>query len=224
MMSEKKFDKKLDELLKEVGNQIIDENNEALTEVTKVNFSLEHEEKMKKLFTDLRRNKKDKIMVQRRKLVTLAAMVTLIICSFSIAGACKNSILNFLFSDKQEYSEVGHNYTANSVQIGEIVFDYMPKGFKLENTNSGETKKSITFVCDSEYFTLEITKNRWSGKVNTEEGIIEDIIINDKEMVYTEKEKLRFLTWQENVHTYTLFTNCDKGILMEIAKNIKFLE
>lgn len=233
MVDEKTLAKNLDKLIKKAGIQAIKNMEASQEEAPEVKFSEEHEAKMREIFDNLKKEQ-EKVSVEKNIRVykqpifnfkrLLLVSVVMIIALFTTVGAVKIKFYNFLFADKEEYSEVGHNYTTNSTQIGNICFDYMPKGFKLENTKSGESKKSISFVLEDEYVALEITKGKWTGKVNTEDGIIEDICINGKEMVYTEKENIRFLTWKEAENTCTLFTNCDKGILMEIASNLKIMQ
>ena len=91
----------------------------------------------------------------------------------------------------------------------------------LEDTS---TFFAIEFNKNDNFFALKIIKNKWSGKVNTEGYIVEELIINNKDMIYYENDKEKCICWQENNETYVLSGNIEKQMLIDIAEKIKITE
>ena len=125
---------------------------------------------------------------------------------------------------KDEYSDIKKvKPEGNSFVIGDIYIGYMPYGFKYEVIQDTSNFKLIDFFKDNEYFRLKITESNWGDQINTETQVIEEIVINNCDMVYYENEEEKSLSWK-NSKVYTISTNSEKDILLEIARNIKIDE
>lgn len=109
----------------------------------------------------------------------------------------------------------------STMYIKNIYFSYVPEGFKYEVLSELKSKTIIEFVNESEYFRLRIEKNRWSGKVNTEDVTFEEINVNGKDIAYYEGETDKTLKWKEADKECILTGNCNKTILLKILEGIK---
>lgn len=248
-MEEKILEKMLDNLIEEAGPIAIKEMESEQEDVPEVEFSKEHNEKMKKIFAEARKELEAKSKEEAktakisdsdmgasntgkrgakfRKIVILAAVLILILGLMSpITSGWRESFKKYFLDMKTEYSDVKKvNEHSSTAEVGNVRFKYVPEGFKHEVTTELPSGKVIDFTNqNNEYFDLKITKSRWSDKVNTEDVEVEDIAINDKDMVYFMKDGERYLSWNESGVVYLLETNTDKDILINIAKGIEIIE
>lgn len=133
--------------------------------------------------------------------------------------------MKYFFDFKEEYSDVGKvKPRGNNFKIGNIYFGYMPDGFKYEILKEGNSQTVIDFSNGDKYFMFKISESKWGRQVNTENAKVEEMVINNKDMVYYENETEKYLTWQENNKVCLLSTNCEKEILLDVAEAINLNE
>lgn len=248
-MEEKILEKMLDNLIEEAGPIAIKEMESEQEDVPEVEFSKEHNEKMKKIFaearkeleakskeeaktakisdSDMRPSNTGKRSTKFRKIVILAAVLILILGLMSpITSGWRESFKKYFLDMKTEYSDVKKvNERSSTAEVENVKFKYVPEGFKYNETVDLPSGKVIEFTSDNdEYFYLKITKLRWSDKVDTENIDAEDIVVNNKDMVYLEKDSKKELSWNENNKLYLLSSNIDKKLMINIAQNIEIIE
>lgn len=136
----------------------------------------------------------------------------------------RESFTKYFIDRKDEYSEIQKVKNGSEAVIGNIYFGYIPEGFEYEVARDLPSNTLINFLNGEEFFMLKIAKKRWNNKVNTEEANVEEMVINNKDMLYTETAEEKSLTWEEGGKLLVLSTNCEKDMLIEIAKNIELKE
>lgn len=248
-MEEKILEKMLDNLIEEAGPIAIKEMESEQEDVPEVEFSKEHNEKMKKIFAEARKEleakskekaKADKISdsdakysntgkrgVKFRRIFILAATLILILGLMSpITSGWRESFKKYFLDMKTEYSDVKKvNDVKNSLKVDNVYFGYVPKGFKYDATVELPSGKVIEFIDETnEYFSLKITESKWKDKINTEDTEVEDININGKDTVYFEKDGVEYLSWNKNDKIYLIETNSNKDLLISVAKGIEIIE
>lgn len=236
-MKDKLFDAMFDDLIKKAGTAAIleMENERANEEVPEVEFSKEHEEKMKKFFEEYRKQEAEKkaqneITTKRykvRKMVALAAATVVVLAlGISTVGAWKGNMLGSYLKNNGEYSDLLNGMPERSLTVENVYFGYVPEGYEFEPTKNGNKMAYIRFgTTDNEqYFCLEIEFDMCNERLNTEDSEIEELVINDKDMIYSENDSLKFLIWFENNNTNTLYANISKEEFIKIAEKIEFLK
>lgn len=247
-MKDNLLDEKFDAIIKEAGIRAILEMEEECVneEIPKVEFSKEHEEKMKKFFAEYKaqfenaNNANNKVesnlkeaefksanrLKPRKMIALIAAIVAILALGITTVGAWKGSLINMYLKDKGEYSDLANGIAERSVTIQDVYFGYVPEGYEFESLKTEPIRTYILFISkkDAKYFYLEIERDIYSEKINTESGDLEDIVINDKDMIYDEQEDFKFITWNENNAQNTLYTNESKEELIKITKKIDFLK
>lgn len=251
-MKDNLLDEKFDQLIKEAGIQAILELEEecANEEIPKVEFSKEHEEKMKKFFAEYKaqfQNKnnttskvetnvesnvkevdfKSANRLKPRKMIALAAAtVAMLALGITTVGAWKGSLINLYLKDKGEYSDLVNGKAERSVVLENVYFGYVPADYEYTETKDTEERLFILFnhKVEDKYFYLEIERNLYSAKINTESGELGENVVNDKDVIYSEKDGLNIITWFENNAQNTLYTNDSKKELIKIAGKIEFLK
>lgn len=236
-MKDKLFDVMFDDLIKKAGTAAILEMEKecADEEVPEVEFSKEHEEKMKKFFEEYRKQESEEkaqneIITKRhkvRKIVTLAAAtVAVLALGISTVGAWKGNMLSSYLKNNGEYSDLLNGKPERSLTVENVYFGYVPEGYEFESIKNSDKITYINFnsVDNCEYFCLEIEFNACHEKFNTESGEIAEIVIADKDMIYGELENFKFITWFENNAQNTLYSNSTEKELIKIAEKIEFLK
>lgn len=231
MMDEKILEKLLDNMIKKAGIIAIENMESNEEEIPDVEFSKEHNEKMEEIFKKARRleyeaKMRRKAANRKKVIVLLAATVSIFAFMITCVGAMREGgLAKYFFDDKTEYSEVRKiRDIDNMLKVDNVYFGYVPSGFKYEVANNSSTSEVIYLENGDNYIVLKMKKDKWNNKINTESGEIEDLIINNKDMTYWENENEKFISWQENGYTFVLTTNCNKSILLDIAKEIKLME
>lgn len=236
-MKDKLFDVMFDDLIKKAGTAAIleMENERADEEVPEVEFSKEHEEKMKKFFEEYRKQESEEkaqneIITKRhkvRKIVTLAAAtVAVLALGISTVGAWKGNMLSSYLKNNGEYSDLLNGKPERSLTVENVYFGYVPEGYEFEGVRYGVEATYIRFVTNDEerYFYLEVDTDAYREKVNTESGDIKELVVNNKDMIYSESEDLKILTWFENNAQNTLYSNLTEKELIKIAEKIELLK
>lgn len=233
MMDEKLLERMLNNLIEEAGPIAI--NNMVKDDLTNlddpnIEFSKDHEEKMKMIFAEARKGKvpstiKPKKKITFKKIAIIAATLILISgAMIGTVGAWRESFVSYFLDDKGEYSDVDKRIEDKTLLVGNVYFGYVPAGFKYESEKEFLSGIMINFSSGDKYFALEMRENKWNNKVNTENGELNDAIINDLDMAYSENETGRYLDWKQNGYRCFIHTNVSKEMLFKIAENIKIVE
>ncbi len=236
-MKDKLFETMFDDLIKRAGTAAILEMEAecANEEVPEVKFSKEHEEKMKKFFEEYRLQQEEEERSRKvksrqigfRRAITLAATITVVLAlCITTVGAWKGDLLNFYIKNNGEYSDVLSGKADRSLTVENVYFGYVPEGYEFEEVDVTSQKTVILFSSkqESTYFYLEMERETYKEKINTESGEISELLLNNQDMIYSERKDLKFVTWFENNTQNTAYTNGAKSMLIKIVENIKFLK
>lgn len=236
-MKDKLFEVMFDDLIKRAGTAAIleMESENAEEEEPEVEFSKEHEEKMKKFFEEYRKQEAEAAIQNEinmkhqkvKKTVSLAAATVVVLAlGITTVGAWKGSLLNSYVKDNGEYSELLNGKAERDFTVENVYFGYVPEKYEFVNVKDGLKRKYINFKStDGEtYFNLEINKDLYKEKVDSESGEVAEMVINDKDMIVFEKDGLNIIAWYENDSQNTLYTNADVEMLIKIAEKIEFLK
>lgn len=243
-MDEKLVDEILNNLISEAGPIAIEElEKEDLKNLDKkeLEFSKEHEEKMAKFFEEfdkenVKNMKKEKSYSSKastsRKILLVAVITVLMLAAaISSVSAWRESFVKYFLGQKEEYSDlkvVNKNLNRDGKDFWTedgIYFGYIPDGYELKTHK--EIKERTFFGFESEkdlFINFEINSGRVLHKFNTESGDIEEIIIANKDMIYSENDTSKILTWNENNNVYALSTNDSKNVLVKVVENVKLTE
>lgn len=244
-MKDNLLDQNFDNLIKAAGTQAILEMEEecANEEIPKIQFSKEHEEKMRQFFANYRaqyeaeskvkeeakekEREKDIRHIKIRKMVALvAATMTVLVLGITTVGAWKGSLVGTYLKDNGEYSDFIVGKPEKGLILKNVYFGYIPDEY--EYTETKDTKQRLFFLfnhkTEDKYFYFIIEPDMYNGKMNTESGDVGEEFINDKDMIYSERDDLNIITWFENNTQNTLCTNDSKKELIKIAEKIEFLK
>lgn len=245
-MDEKNIEELLNNMLKEAGETAIDEMTkedlEHLEDAYPYEVSKEHESKMKELFetvyekdteveeSDKAQNSKTSKGKALKKIFVIAAAAVLILAlMISSVGAWRESFVKYFLKEKEEYSDI-NSYNKNSrggkdFWADDVYFGYLPEGYELVYEKKMSSKTMINFEKGGEFYIIfDSSKSSFIPRINTESGEVQDIVINNKDMVYSENDMYKVLSWNENNRTNVLSANESKEVLIKIAENIKFID
>lgn len=237
-MKDKLFEAMFDDLVKKAGTKAIleMENECADEEVPEIEFSKEHEEKMKKFFEEYKAQQEaeeaqNKLALQQHKtkktIALAAATVTVLALGITTVGAWKGNLLGSYLKNNGEYSDLLNGKAERSLTVENVYFGYVPDGYEFDGVKETESSKYITFRKNSEldiYFYIKIKNEVYKDKVNTESGELEELVVANKDMIYGVRDDFKFLTWFENNAQNTLYTNASKSELIKIAEKLEFLK
>ena len=136
--------------------------------------------------------------------------------------AWRVKFLNFVFDSTAPDTEIKFTDTKQNSFYNDVVeLRYIPAGFELEESEVSKRHVFLKFVYNDQSFLLKRNNIASNSAVNTEEGTVENITINNYEGIYIEKEDDNILIWHDGVYTYRLAGNIEKEELIKIAENIK---
>ncbi len=219
----KLIDKALDTLIEEAATDIYRNEGNDLP-VEKVEFSPEHKKKMEKLFRRERRKYNLRRALRTAGRVACIILVAAVVMSAAIYSveAWRVKFLNFVFDSTAPDTEIKFTDTKQNSFYNDVVeLRYIPAGFELEESEVSKRHVFLKFVYNDQSFLLKRNNIASNSAVNTEEGTVENITINNYEGIYIEKEDDNILIWHDGVYTYRLAGNIEKEELIKIAENIK---
>lgn len=226
MKEDNKTADKIFDILIEEAAVIADEHigEKIIIPKEKVEFSKEHEEKMRKLF----KAEKSKIFYKRvLKHSVRAAGFILILLAVSIASifsvsAWRVKFLNFVFDSEKPNTDFqfgdmkGSNYSDD-----ELMFGYIPEGFELVKSSSNESSIYLKFENKDLYFSFSLKNIESKIGIDTENGKIEKLTINGYEAVYSENKNINALIWSNGEFAFTIIGDIPKEDIIKIAENFK---
>jgi len=216
----------IDLLIDKAAGLTADELAAGLAEPEVVEFSENHQRKMKKLF---RKGHSEIIFKQVLKYSTrvacifLAILITASIAVFSVQ-AWRVKVLNFIIEFSQQDSNIhfegdlpqGDSYSDETIELA-----YIPEGFAVESSNSSDQDLKLSFSKENRFFYLVVKPVEWALSINTEDAETERLLINGAEAFYSENNSVHILVWHNDSYSFTLAGNIEKNEIISIAENIK---
>lgn len=249
-MDEKNLEKLLDDMIEKAGKEAIEEMTKEdlkhLEDAYPYEISEEHERKMKKIFEEASKmpmkkeegkasknnivqmdegKKRIKSKNSKKVFVLVAAAVMLFAMLLGSVGAFRDSFVKYFLNVKEEYSEIkGTSERASELLIDNIYFGYIPEGYVMQNKKKINEFSLLIFSNDELYLNVEYADAEYAAKTNTENGNPEEIIINNKDMIYSDNGTEKMISWREKGRIFVLHTNDTKEILVKIVENMEIGE
>ena len=195
-------------------------------------FSRRFERKMKRLIREQRQSPRTNKII--RGLRRVAAIILVVgILSFSglmTVEAYREKVIEVVvqvFHDLTNYQFASEkNDTAQSVELPEITFQYIPDGMeKIEDSIRDSFRYILYESKDGKFFELTqavvITNSDYEKILDSENAETEEFYIGDSEAISNTKNGVTTILWtRDHVH-YTLFGSIDQADLKIIAEKIK---
>ena len=222
------LDKALDVILDEAADVANENIGRKLFEPKEpIAFSKEHEKKMQKLF----RKEKNKLLRKKvSKFAKIAAIFFLIIAIgtgatiFSVE-AWRVKFLNFVFDSESSNTDYNFSDTGGTTYSDDtIVLDYIPMGFELTGNYTAKSSIHMDFSKGNDYFQIVINDINKNSSIDTENGTVEKIMINNKyEGLYISNPNINAVIWHNNEYSFRVLGNISKEEIIKIAENVKKL-
>ena len=215
-------DKTLDNLLyyaaQEASKELVDE----MPAPESVEFSYEHERKMKKLF----KNSKKISTKSYLKRASAIVAVFIIISGISIASvqAWRIRFLNFIMHITESNTELRYKENdteSSSYSADDVNLEYVPNGFKLSESRNSSGKIYLRFENKNLTFSLYIRQLDSTLNVDTENADAKVIKLNGKDAFITEKGDIIAIIWNSETKSFALSGNLSEEEIIKIAENIK---
>lgn len=196
-----------------------------------IEFSKEHEERMKKLF---RKEKRRIILKKIPKYSKIAACVILAgVVLVGTAVMCvaewRNKVINIFLKDNTTHSEIKFVDSENAVVVGDYFFGYMPEGFEIIEEYVSDIDTTVTFHDGMTEITFHRVEADVKKVIDTEDAIVENIMVNNKNAIISIKKRCIILVWSDGKSAYTVSSSGENGPInkdkiIKIAQNIEKLE
>ena len=188
-----------------------------------VEFSKEHEKRMKKIFASAKKAERKR----GRRVIRYAAGIAAVLClviAFDVmnAGALRIKFMNFILETDQPNTDYSFGDSkAGSYSDDEIAIDYIPDGFEVDNSKMSEKIIYIKFKKDTQYFILKVEAVSAKMSIDTEEGNAEHLKVNGCEAVYTTNNNVNALIWHDGEYVYRISGNITKEEILKIAQSVR---
>lgn len=177
-------------------------------------FSKQHNRKMQKLFSKMRKDKYHKYTKNTTGILIIAALISsMTITAFAIPQS-REFIIKKLFNHS--------SYTIKNVSdvniVADLTVEYIPEGFELTNNFESNNLFYCEYVYHNEY--LIISKYSLDNKVDFDTEMYEHKkVIKDNltYVLYRSQTDGTGIIWNKNDYIYSIKGNISDEILLEIA-------
>lgn len=226
MRDNKILDKLFEELIDEAANIAAENLGKSIPEPKKVEFSKEHEEKMKKLFKKERNKSFFRKVSKYLKRVAIFFVILILGLSIVISGveAWRIRVMNFIIEMNQTNTDikfVEDDLKGDYYHSDEIIFEYIPEGFKLENSDVQNNRIYLTFRNNEYGFSFTMRSIDASLSIDTENSAVQRFNINGNRALYSTNRNVNILVWHDEEYSYNLTGSIEKKELIKIAENVK---
>lgn len=238
MEDNNKNQKRLEYLIDEAFDNIDLGEFEEIKEEQEVEFSKQHNEKIKKILhkeQTRRRIKKYSHCLKKCAAILLIAFISICILTFSVE-ANRVKFLNYIaeFTDKYiqiDYTnenntdviktESGSSVLEESIGNIKIQFNYIPSGFSLERNRKSNSSIFMLFENEDKNFVVTCHTDAGLVHLDTENAEVRNIVINGKECIFIEKNNSIRVYWTTSRLAFLVSGNLEESEIIEIIKNIK---
>ncbi len=212
----KAFEEMLKCAVNEANKELIDE----MPPCEKVEFSKEHEAKMRKLFAgNVKRTK-----YVKRILIIAAVMIALFSVSIISVQGFRVKFMNFILSFTETNTELKYadeSEDKNSYSVGDIDFAYIPEYLEFNSSRNQGKNICVKFNNNDKYIEIRIREIDAIANVDTEKADAELLMINGIETFITQKDDVIDLSWNNGTKAFELVGNIEREELIKIAENVK---
>lgn len=221
------FDEAFEVMLSAAAEKAAEDMGGEIQKPEEIEFSEEHEEKMKRIFA--RENRK----LRRKRIIKYSRRCACVMLAFVIAvgigiynvDAWRVKVLNFFLEDEGVASKVvleldksddGGSKAENSTQLS---VSYIPEGFEI-----AEIQDYFILYKNAEnpdiYFDVSVSSVDANIYIDTENMTREHITINGYDAVYLEKESYQSVLCYDDNWVYYISGNIGRE-LIKIAEHVK---
>lgn len=224
-MTEKNtMDKLVDNLLTDAAKLAAKDLGNSFYKPEHIEFSEEHKLKMKKMFKKERHKQRMKSLSKYSMRVACFLLVLVIgsgITMFSV-DAWRVKFLNFVHEANQPNTDYSFKDNGSITHSNyEVALEYVPMGFEMIQSDSSKHHVTLAFENENQYFHFYMGDINANSSIDTENGTVEDIIINGYEGIYTSNSNINAIIWHDSEYEFSLIGNIPKDELIKIAENIK---
>lgn len=226
MNRDKIYDIAFDNLISHACSIYIDETENQDEKHGVIEFSKEHQEKMKLLFKKERSKLRLKKFVLNTKRAIACVFILITIVSIPILSvkALRIKFFNYIIDMRQTHTDITFsegNVSGEAYKSELISFDYIPLGFKLEKSDVRGKTIYLKFKSGEQYFTISKYDIDGSMGIDTENAIVKKIAINNQEALYSSNDNINILVWHDNDYSYKLSGNIFENEFIKIAESMK---
>lgn len=218
-----------DQILDEAAMRAADHLGEIAPSSPPVQFSKEHEEKMRRLFRRVRRKKRMKAVRRysiRAAVVILTLGVVATATIFSV-DAFRIRFLNFVMDVNPTYTELQlkEEQTHGSYANNTIELSYVPTGFVVEQERIVSNYLNISFRNNGVSFSFSRSSIQVASTIDTENAELKNFTINGMEAILSAKEEVSILAWHDDRYAYEVLVdgNMPEDEIIQIAEGVKNL-
>lgn len=205
----------------------MEENTEVPEE--KIEFSAEHEAKMKKLFEAEYKRQRRKQFAKYASRAAAIFVSAVLVAGVSIGSveAWRVRVINFFRETTEEYTEIKFTEEpVSSYSVNGITLNYIPEGYRLVE-DSSEIGKSVMLCfqnADGKSITFRVKKVVPNSiiRIDTEDGIVTEFEYRGHKAIKSIKDRVQILVWYDDEIKYSLNCEISEEELMKIADNIDF--
>lgn len=223
------FNKAIDMMFNEAAEIAVEYEDEKNTPpFPEIEFSKEHEEKMKKMFRQEKRRLAFKKISKYSKGVAAGVIAMTVVSGVAVFSveAWRTKVMNFVFNDKTTHTEISFVENSETVIVGDVYFKYIPKGFEVIEESVSEISRDIIFHDGTTKISYYKVPLYVSKSIDTENAVVKDIRINGMEGIVSKKSNKIILVWHDEEYVYTMTSSGKNGPISEeeivkIAQNIE---
>ncbi|MBQ8526014.1 MAG: DUF4367 domain-containing protein [Clostridia bacterium] len=192
----------------------------------KVDFSPEHKQKMSKLFAQYKRREMLKKLAKASKYAAciLLAFVTVSAVTVFSVDAWRTRVLNYIYDPSApgtefHFDDKGGKYFSEDG----LILNYVPSGFHLEKDFSDNVNIRLHFEDDANnYFTIVTHGLDSNIGLDTEDSVVEEIIINGNKAIRVTNDRDNLIMWYDDNFAYVTNGNISHKELEKIVKNVEY--
>lgn len=189
-----------------------------------VEFSAEHEEKMRRLFKQERTKRRRKSIMKYAKIAACLIGVLIVGAGITISSvdAWRVKFMNYVFDFSQPNTDINFSeQEGTEYKDEEITLGYVPSGFALKEHDGNRDDLTLAFENVEQYFYISVCKIDTSFSIDTQEGSAEKTTLNGYEATYTSNHNVNTLMWHNGEYAFTVLGNLPKAEIFKIAEKIE---
>ena len=218
----------LDAVLKEATIQAVEELAEELPKPEPVEFSKQHQQKMKAIFRRPQRQRRWKKISKYSQRIVVVLLVAILVSGATIFSveAWRVQFLNFIISIGETNTDISFtsDNTSNSHGDDTVILGYIPSGFELTIKQSRENYLYLDYQSNGQYFMFSKSDVAGSISVDTENAVTQVMKINGHDAFLSVKENVVMLVWHDTINSYKLGGNIDIDEIIRIAECVQRVE
>lgn len=188
------------------------------SEITPYKYSKQHNRKMQKLFSKMRKDKYHKYTKNTMRVLIVAAIISsMTITAFGIPQS-REFIIKKLF----DYSSYTIKNIDDAAIVSDLIVGYIPDGFQLSDHYESNSIYSYEYYKDSNF--IVVNKYALDNEVNfdTEMFEYEKILVDNITYIFYQSQiGMNGILWNENGYIYSIKGNIKVDILFEMALKTK---